>query len=145
MCHALPARMTGPPSRPSSSRISTMPCICCRPTPATAWPIRAFARLTQAGLDRLFVAARRQADRSHQGILLLLDLLAACRSGHRFDGLVAGMARQLRHHLEDQQRWQALADNAAYYRDTAKSPNASPRDCCRRTSACHMQRATALP
>ena len=29
------------------------------------------ARLTPAGLDRLFVAARRQADRSHQGILLL--------------------------------------------------------------------------
>ena len=27
------------------------------------------------------------------------------------------MARQLRPHLEDQQRWQALADNAAYYRD----------------------------
>ena len=35
--------------------------------------------------------------------------------------LVAGMARQLRHHLEDQQRWQALADNAAYYRDNRQA------------------------
>ena len=77
------------------------------------------ARLTQAGLDRLFVAARRQADRSHEGILLLLDLLPlAQRADPASDSrLVAGMARQLRHHLEDQQRWQALADNAAYYRD----------------------------
>ena len=77
------------------------------------------ARLTQAGLDRLFVAARRQADRSHQGILLLLDLLPLARHADPATAsrLVAGMARQLRHHREDQQRWQALADNAAYYRD----------------------------
>ena len=77
------------------------------------------ARLTQAGLDRLFVAARRQADRSHQGILLLLDLLPLAQRADpaAASRLVAGMARQLRHHLEDQQRWQALADNAAYYRD----------------------------
>jgi hypothetical protein len=77
------------------------------------------ARLTPAGLDRLFVAARQQADRSHQGILLLLDLLQLV---HRNDAaaasrLTAGVVRQLRHHVEDQQRWQALADNAAYYRD----------------------------
>ena len=75
------------------------------------------ARLTQAGLDRLFVAARRQADRSHQGILLLLDLLPLAQRADPAARLVAGTARQLRYHLEDQQRWQALADNAAYYRD----------------------------
>ncbi|WP_157074259.1 hypothetical protein [Pseudoxanthomonas mexicana] len=28
-----------------------------------------------------------------------------------------GVVRQLRHQMEDQHRWQALADNAAYYRD----------------------------
>jgi hypothetical protein len=28
-----------------------------------------------------------------------------------------GVVRQLRHHVEDQQRWHALAENAAYYRD----------------------------
>ena len=80
------------------------------------------ARLTQAGLDRLFVAARRQADRSHQGILLLLDLLPLAQRADPATAsrLVAGMARQLRHHLEDQQRWQALADNAAYYRDNSQ-------------------------
>ena len=50
---------------------------------------------------------------------MLLDLLPlAQRADPASDSrLVAGMARQLRHHLEDQQRWQALADNAAYYRD----------------------------
>ena len=77
------------------------------------------ARLTPASLDRLFVAARQQADRSHQGILLLLDLLQLAQRADPATAspLMAGVARQLRHHLEDQQRWQALADNAAYYRD----------------------------
>lgn len=77
------------------------------------------ARLTPAGLDRLFVAACQQVERSHQGILLLLDLLQLAQPADPATAsrLVAGMARQLRHHLEDQQRWQTLADNAAYYRD----------------------------
>ena len=77
------------------------------------------ARLPPAGLDRLFLAARRQAERNHDGILLLLDLLHLAQRAedpsHR--RLLTGVVRQLRHHVEDQQRWQALADNAAYYRD----------------------------
>lgn len=77
------------------------------------------ARLPPAGLDRLFLAARRQAERNHDGILLLLDLLHLAQraedASHR--RLLTGVVRQLRHHVEDQQRWQALADNAAYYRD----------------------------
>ncbi|HEV7269511.1 hypothetical protein [Pseudoxanthomonas sp.] len=77
------------------------------------------ARLAPAGLDRLFLAARRQAERNYDGILLLLDLLHLAQraedAGHR--RLLTGVVRQLRHHVEDQQRWQALADNAAYYRD----------------------------
>lgn len=77
------------------------------------------ARLTPASLDRLFVAARQQADRSHQGILLLLDLLqlAQCTDAAAAARLTDGVLRQVRHHLQDQQRWQALADNASYYRD----------------------------
>jgi len=77
------------------------------------------ARLTVAGLDRLFLAARRQAERNHDGILLLLDLLQLAQ--HAESGsprrLMFGVVRQLRHHVEDQHRWQTLADNAAYYRD----------------------------
>lgn len=77
------------------------------------------ARLTPAGLDRLFLAARHQAERNHDGILLLLDLLQLAQRAegtgpHR---LMRGVVRQLRHQMEDQHRWQALADNAAYYRD----------------------------
>jgi hypothetical protein len=77
------------------------------------------ARLTPAGLDRLFVAARRQAERNHDGILLLLDLLQLTQraEGGHPRRLMPGVVRQLRHHVEDQHRWQALADNAAYYRD----------------------------
>ena len=76
-------------------------------------------RLAPANLDRLFVAACQQVERSHQGILLLLDLLQLAQPADpaAASRLVAGTARQLRYHLEDQQRWQALADNAAYYRD----------------------------
>ncbi len=77
------------------------------------------ARLTPASLDRLFLAARHQAERNHEGILLLLDLLQLAQhagGGHPRQ-LMPGVVRQLRHHVEDQQRWQALADNAAYYRD----------------------------
>ncbi|WFC41368.1 hypothetical protein [Pseudoxanthomonas sp. SE1] len=77
------------------------------------------ARLPPAGLDRLFLAARRQAERNHDGILLLLDLLQVAQradsASHR--QLIPSVVRQLRHHVEDQQRWQALAENAAYYRD----------------------------
>ncbi|HJS36414.1 MAG TPA: hypothetical protein VJ766_13090 [Pseudoxanthomonas sp.] len=77
------------------------------------------ARLPPAGLDRLFLAARRQAERNHDGILLLLDLLQVAQradsASHR--QLMPSVVRQLRHHVEDQQRWQALAENAAYYRD----------------------------
>jgi len=56
------------------------------------------ARLTQVGLDRLFVAARRQADRSHQGILLLLDLLPLAQRADpaAASRLVAGTARQFK-------------------------------------------------
>ncbi len=77
------------------------------------------ARLTPAGLDRLFLAARRQAERNHDGILLLLDLLQLAQraEGNGTQRLIPGVVRQLRHHVEDQHRWQALADNAAYYRD----------------------------
>lgn len=77
------------------------------------------ARLTPASLDRLFLAARRQAERNHDGILLLLDLLQLAQraeEGHPRP-LMPGVIRHLRHHVEDQHRWQALADNAAYYRD----------------------------
>ena len=80
------------------------------------------ARLTPGGLDRLFLAARRQAERNHDSILLLLDLLQlsqpADATGHR--RLMPRVVRQLRHHVEDQHRWQALADNAAYYRDNRR-------------------------
>ena len=81
------------------------------------------ARLTPAGLDRLFVAARRQADRSHQGILLLLDLLQLAQRADPATAsrLVAGMASQLRHHREDQQRWQALSYYSAYYHDNRQA------------------------
>ncbi|MBD9478750.1 hypothetical protein [Pseudoxanthomonas sp. PXM02] len=77
------------------------------------------ARLTPAGLDRLFLAARRQAERNHDGILLLLDLLQLAQhaEGGHPRRLMPEVVRQLRHHVEDQHRWQALADNAAYYRD----------------------------
>ncbi len=77
------------------------------------------ARLTPAGLDRLFLAARRQAERNHDGILLLLDLLQLAQQAESIPPrrLMPGVVRQLRHHVEDQHRWQALADNAAYYRD----------------------------
>jgi hypothetical protein len=77
------------------------------------------ARLTPAGLDRLFLAARRQAERNHDGILLLLDLLQLAQNTGNANPrrVMFGVVRQLRHHVEDQHRWQALADNAAYYRD----------------------------
>jgi hypothetical protein len=77
------------------------------------------ARLPPAGLDRLFLAARRQAERNHDGILLLLDLLQVAQRADsaRHHQLMPGVVRQLRHHVEDQQRWHALAENAAYYRD----------------------------
>lgn len=80
------------------------------------------ARLTPVGLDRLFLAARRQAQRNHDGILLLLDLMQLTRNAdgiaqHR---LIRRLVRQLRHHVEDKRRWQALADNAAYYRDNPR-------------------------
>lgn len=77
------------------------------------------ARLTPTGLDRLLLAARHQADRNHDGILLLLDLLQLAQraEGAGTRRLMPGVIRQLRHHVEDQRRWQALADNAAYYRD----------------------------
>ncbi|WP_334177344.1 hypothetical protein [Pseudoxanthomonas sp.] len=77
------------------------------------------ARLTPAGLDRLSVAARQQADRNHEGILLLLELLhVAQRTDAGNQGqLMPTVVRQLRHHVEDQHRWQSLADNAAFYRD----------------------------
>lgn len=50
---------------------------------------------------------------------MLLDLLQLAQ---RTDAAAAarltdGVLRQVRHHLQDQQRWQALADNASYYRD----------------------------
>ena len=80
------------------------------------------SRLTPGGLDRLFLAARRQAERNHDSILLLLDLLQLSQpadgTGHR--RLMPRVVRQLRHHVEDQHRWQALADNAAYYRDNRR-------------------------
>ena len=80
------------------------------------------ARLTPGGLDRLFLAARRQAERNQDSILLLLDLLQlsqpADAAAHR--RLMPRVFRQLRHHVEDQHRWQALADNAAYYRDNRR-------------------------
>lgn len=77
------------------------------------------ARLTPAGLDRLFLAARHQAEHHHDGILLLLDLLQLAQNAEGVSPrrLMFGVVRQLRHHVEDQHRWQALADNAAYYRD----------------------------
>lgn len=76
------------------------------------------SRLTPAALDRLFLAARRQAEQSHDGILLLLDLLHyAAPAGGGHGRLLPRVVHQLRHHVENQQRWQALADNAAYYRD----------------------------
>ena len=75
------------------------------------------ARLTPAGLDRIFLAARYQAERNHEGILLLLDLLQLAQPAQGGRRLMPRVVRQLRHHVEDQHRWQALADNAAYYRD----------------------------
>lgn len=81
------------------------------------------ARLTAAGLDRLFIAARYQAERNHDGILLLLDLLQLAQPAEGISPrrLMSGVVRQLRHHVEDQHRWQALADNAAYYRDNRQA------------------------
>lgn len=77
------------------------------------------ARLTESCLDRLFLAARHQAERNHDGILLLLDLLQLAQGAERVSTrrLMRDAIHQLRHHVEDQQRWQSLADNAAYYRD----------------------------
>lgn len=81
------------------------------------------ARLTPLGLDRLFLAARRQMERSHAGILLLLELMPIvqrAQGAHR-RRLMRGVIQQLRHHVQDQHRWHALADNAAYYRDNRQA------------------------
>ena len=81
------------------------------------------ARLTQAGLDRLFVAARRQADRSHQGILLLLDLLPLAQR--------ADPATSCAITLKTSNAGRPWPTTPLTTATTAKSPNASPRDCCR--------------
>lgn len=80
------------------------------------------AALAPADLDRLFLAARQQAEQNHDGILLLLDLLQLAQHG---DGpvpreLLPRVVRQLHRHVQDQHRWHALADNAAYYRDNRR-------------------------
>lgn len=75
--------------------------------------------LTPFSLDRLFVAARRQADRRQEGILLLLELMQRLQAaGTPADTVLAQrFVQQLHHEYRDQQRWHLLADNAAYYRD----------------------------
>ena len=80
------------------------------------------ARLPPTDLDRLFLAARQQAERNHEGILLLLDLMHLARNteGAGQRRLIRAVVRHVRHQVEDQHRWQALADNAAYYRDNRR-------------------------
>ncbi|WAC61886.1 hypothetical protein OVA13_10745 [Pseudoxanthomonas sp. SL93] len=77
--------------------------------------------LPPAQLDLLTVHARQQADQCQEGILLMLDLLQdRVGSGCLPDvALMQRLVAQLHDLLHDQQRWHALADNAAYYRDHA--------------------------
>ena len=77
--------------------------------------------LSPAQLDLLYMGARLQAEQCHDGVLLLLDLMHGAQS-HGAQPDVALMQRfveQLHHLCRDQQRWHALADNAAYYRDNS--------------------------
>jgi len=80
------------------------------------------AALAPAELDRLFLAARRQAERNHDGILLLLDLLQLAQrdAAAAPRELLPRVVRQIHRHVQDQHRWHALADNAAYYRDNRR-------------------------
>ncbi|SDR01490.1 hypothetical protein SAMN05428982_2886 [Pseudoxanthomonas sp. CF385] len=78
--------------------------------------------LTPAQLDLLYVGARMQADHCQDGLLLLLDLMHGAQVGGAMpDGaLMQRFVAQLHTLCRDQQRWHALADNAAYYRDNAR-------------------------
>lgn len=81
--------------------------------------------LTAAQLDLLYMGARIQAEHCQDGMLLLLDLMHGTQAGGAMpDGsLMQRFVVQLHHLCRDQQRWHALADNAAYYRDNARVAN----------------------
>lgn len=72
-------------------------------------------------LDTLFLLAHRQAEHCQDGLQLLLELWQDVldHGGPQQAGTAHRVARQLLHHFNDHQRWQSLADNAAYYRDHA--------------------------
>ncbi|SFV34495.1 MULTISPECIES: hypothetical protein [unclassified Pseudoxanthomonas] len=78
--------------------------------------------LSPAQLDLLYMGARLQAEQCHDGVLLLLDLMHGAQShGAQPDAaLMQRFVEQLHHLCRDQQRWHALADNAAYYRDNRR-------------------------
>jgi hypothetical protein len=78
--------------------------------------------LSSAHLDMLYMSARMQAEQCHDGVLLLLDLMHGAQShGAQPDAaLMQRFVEQLHHLCRDQQRWHALADNAAYYRDNSR-------------------------
>ncbi len=78
--------------------------------------------LSPAQLDLLYVGARMQAEHCQDGLLLLLDLMHGAQVGGAMpDGsLMQRFVAQLHHLCRDQQRWHALADNAAYYRDNVQ-------------------------
>lgn len=78
--------------------------------------------LTPAQLDLLYMGARVQAEHCQDGLLLLLDLMHGAQAhGAMPDGaLMQRFVTQLHTLCRDQQRWHALADNAAYYRDNAR-------------------------
>lgn len=78
--------------------------------------------LTPAQLDLLYVGARMQAEHCQDGLLLLLDLMHGAQAhGAMPDGaLMQRFVTQLHTLCRDQQRWHALADNAAYYRDNVR-------------------------
>ncbi len=77
--------------------------------------------LPPAQLDLLTVHARQQADLCQDGMLLMLDLVQDMMGNDCMPAaaLMQRLVRQLHDLLHDQQRWHALADNAAYYRDHA--------------------------
>lgn len=78
--------------------------------------------LSPAHLDLLYMSARLQAEQCHDGVLLLLDLMHGAQThGAQPDAaLMQRFVEQLHHLCRDQQRWHALADNAAYYRDNSR-------------------------
>lgn len=75
--------------------------------------------LSPMQLGQLHLHAQQLAEQHRENILLLLDLL---ESGQPHDAapekaVMQRMLRLLHRHYRDQQRWQSLADNAAYYGD----------------------------